>query len=125
MSKLKNLKLSKEAEQLIATLAAIRGGQLISLFADAAQECVIVAQTTKQKTRVILSLEIEDKQGEILLTGEVDKKIPQKKRLSEYLFSNDVGLLFKNDPRQQTIFGIDNNEGEVVVEVVEAEAVRA
>lgn len=102
---LKDLNLTKEQETLLVTIATIRSGQLLDLFASAVQECVIIAQTQKKKTKAILSLEIETKQDDLLLTGEVDKKIPQKKQVSEYLYSDQQGLLFRNDPRQESMFG--------------------
>jgi len=101
---LEELNLTEHQKNLIATVATMRGGQLLDMFASAVQECVIVAQTTKQKTKAILALEIEVKQDDLLLTGEVDKRIPQKKRVSDYVFSDMQGNLFRNDPRQEQMF---------------------
>lgn len=104
--------LDESKKQFLETLLTIRGGQLFELFSDASRECVMTTQHVKNKTKVVLTLTIENKSDDLLLTGEVDKKIPQKKSFNEYIYTDDSGVMYKNNPNQLSML---NAKGQVIV----------
>lgn len=92
-------------QQFLETLATTRGGALLNSLSDAQQECVIMAKNKKQKTKLILTLEYEvANDGDFKITSSIEKKIPNKKSITEYVYTNDSGIVFRNDPRQATMF---------------------
>lgn len=99
-------------EAFLQTIATTRGGALLEALTDAQQECVIMAKTKKVKTKLVLTLEYEPDNDDFKITSSIEKKIPNKKSMTEYVYTDEAGLVFRNDPRQQTMFEarIINNE---------------
>lgn len=111
----------------MTTLSLVRRGDFVADVDSAIAEVVQAVQETGKKGAITITLSIErkdTKSGSVIsITDKIKQKLPELPTPETYLWSDDAGNLFEDDPRQGKLFDATITPSKDV-EVVEPESFR-
>ena len=84
-------------------LGQLRGGQPLTELTEAMQNCVAAAKEHQKPATLKLTLKFSPQGGAMIVTDDIDLKLPEKERTGSIFFPTELNTLSRENPEQRNL----------------------